>query len=291
MKSHPQTVAQAGIACATRVNYALFTSHIFGLLMLCTGFARPDLCAQSFTEHDLSDFVHAVNAQNALLMQGDTATFEVTLGDEDAPANHVMGMRLTLALSAVAQIPNNVVLSIDGSWCFDAANLYTQVSVVDIPLALNLVVRSADSSTTSGEGLVFSFQLIAAQDSVETSDMIAAINGVVIVENIDCKWAPLPQTPTATAHTARSISDARPTPTKVQHCYPNPTQGPTQLPLRMEAGLQVTLVAADGHVYELHVHPLHEGMGVDMSAFPAGAYTLMVWLAGKCLYKDRILKI
>ncbi len=291
MKSHPQLVAQVAIACASRANYALPSSRFMGLLMLCMAFVRLDLYAQTFTEYDLSDFVHAVQTQNELLMQGDTATFTVTLGDKDMPANHVMGMRLALSLSNLAQIPNDVGISTEGSWCFDAANLYTQVSAVDIPLTLNLVLRSADSSSTSGEGFVFSFQLIAAQDSVATSDMIAAIDGVVIVENIDCKWAPRPLSPTFNGNGRTLISDAQPTPHKPQHCFPNPTQGLTQLPLRMDAGLQVTLVAADGHVYLLDAHPLHKGLGVDIGAFPAGAYHIIVWQAGKCLYQDRILKI
>jgi hypothetical protein len=126
---------------------------------------------------------------------------------------------------------------------------------------------------------------------VATSDMIVAIDGVVIVENIDCKWAPTPSLTPSSENITTMISDALPTPRKSEHCFPNPTQGLTQLPLRIEAGMQVTLVAPDGHVYFPDVHPLHDGIDMDIRAFPAGAYTVIVWQAGKCLYQDRILKI
>ncbi len=291
MKTQPQSVAQANNACAAWANTALFSTKLMGILAFWMAFAGLQLHARTYTQYDLSDFVYAVNGPNTVLAQGDTATFEVVLGNEDAPAYHVMGMRLDLALSSLAQIPNASTISVDGSWCFDVGNLCLRSTAGDA--SLSLLLQAADGSSKSGAGFVFSFQLIAKQDDVEPSDMIAAIDGIVIVENIDFKMAQYPQ---GNALPICDFGDQSATNTldasiRTKPCFPNPTQGRLQLPWTLESGTQVQLIGTDGQVHVLDAQYYSAATLLDISNFPAGAYQLVVLCSGKAIYRDRILKI
>lgn len=291
MNSQPQSVAQANNACAAWANAALFSTKLMGLMACWIAFAGLQLHAQTYTQYDLTDFVHAVNGPNALLSEGDTATFQVVLGGEDAPARHVMGMQLDLSLSNLAQIPNAVAISVNGSWCFDPGNLHTCSTAGDA--TLSLLVQTANGSSKSGAGFVFSFELIAKQDDVEPSDMIAAIDGIVIVENIDCKMAQYPQNE---GQAFSDIGDQSPiiaaeASMQFKPCFPNPTQGRLQLPLPLDAEMQLQLIAADGQIHSLHAQYQMAASLLDISSLPAGVYQLLIWRSGRAIYRDRILKI
>jgi surface antigen len=288
MKIQPQSVAGTDMACAAKKNHVCRSTSFVALFAIWMLASTLSLSAQTYSEFSLSEYVHAVETPAAMLMAGDTATFEVLLGDEDAAAALVMGIRLDLDLSEMATIPADIALSMAGSWCFDLANVFADVKPQDAPPFVSILVRSADSSSTTGAGFIFQFQLVAAQDSVLSTDLIATIDGVVIVENIDCKMA---QYPRNAASTKESAAENAPQAHRIQaHAYPNPTQGRVQVHLQMDAGMQAYLITPDGQVMPLPSEYGAADNAFDLSNFPAGFYQLQIRQEGKPIWQERILK-
>ena len=300
MKTQPQSVVRANAAGTAKKNHAFFTTSIIGLWAFWMAFVSLNLYAQSYSELDLSEFAHAVQVQDVQLMQGEKATFEVSLGDEDAPAHHIVGMQLDLSLGSLALVSEEAGIAVDGSWCFDPTNLYTTTNAANNPAVLHLTVLSADSGAQSGAGFVFSFELEAAQDNVASSDLLAAFDGIVIIENVDMKRAQYPRgnSHPRSMNNAFSGSQMQISAPESMHCYPNPTQGRLHWflveagDLASEGNIVITkLVGSDGQVYLLKPEILGSECAVDLTQFPSGIYHLQMLCAGKSLFQERILKI
>ncbi len=298
MKSQLLSVARASYARAPRAASASLTPKYCALFAFWMAFTTLGLSAQSYTEMDLSDFTYAVIGSEGMLDAGDTATYTVTLGDVNSPANDVIGLRLDLTLDKDALVPYGAGLSVNGSWCLDPTNLYTEV-VPDASHHLSLLLRSADYSSQSGAGMVFTFRLIANASGFSAADLIDQEGGIVIVENIDVRLAaPQPNMENADApNAAQYLPSHKPassagTPSAVQgHAFPNPTQGRVTLPLRMEAGTQAYLLAPDGQRHALPQSGSSDSAIFDLHEFPNGLYQLVIQKEGRPIYQERILKI
>jgi hypothetical protein len=286
MLNQPLVVAGTQSVRAARANTARFSTLSIGLLFIWAAFTSLDVHAQQYVENDLAEYVYSVEAPAGPWMTGDTVTFTVTLGDEETPAEHVVGIRLDLTLDAAAIVPNDVGISVASSWCFDAPNLYTDVDVAGSPTVLTLLLRSADYTSQSGEGHLFTFRLIADDDNLPSGAMIDNKGGVVIIENVDARLANI--APTVAALPAETVTTA---PKQQLHCFPNPVQAWTQVPLRMEADMQAWLVAPDGRSHLLTTRPLGERAELDLRAYPPGVYQLVILQAGAVIFQDRLLKI
>jgi hypothetical protein len=283
MKIQPQSVAGTGMACAAKKNHVCLTTNFVALFAIWMLASTLSLSAQTYSQFNLSEYVHAVETPSASLMAGDTVTFEVSLGDVDAPAMHVTGVRLDLELTGFVAIQEDIALSVAGSWCFDPTNLSTDIKPQDAPPFLSIEVMSADSSSTSGYGSIFQFQLVAGVDDISTEELIASVGGLVIVENIDCKMAQYPRNPALNREAAaENVAQA--------HAFPNPTQGRVQAPLHMDASMQAYLITADGQVIPLPSEYCAADNAFDLSNFPAGFYQLQIRQGGKAIWQDRILK-
>lgn len=272
MKNSSSKVMWAQRACIAGPSTAQYCALLL-LLLVTFGLGNPTrLQAQSYTMTDWEDYPHGLDATTGLLQSGDTVSFTVWLGTPAAPATNVAGCQLKLSLSSAAQLPENMEIQLDNSWCFDPANVTADITGT---FSLDMRVVATDGSSQSGHGTLFSFALIAAENNVYATDLIADAEGIVIVENIDAKMGQ------ASAITTDHLATA--------NCFPNPTQGRLTLPFPVDGTMQIILIAVDGQTWTLAPSSSLDNV-VDLHALPPGMYQMSVLCNGQRLLQERIVK-
>ena len=149
-----------------------------------------------------------------------TGTFSFELGSVASPAAAVLGLKLDITLSDEAVLPtSSLAIAVAGSWLFDDVEVSQSVSVDGSTRILHVALVLSDHLPQSGNGFALSFPLVSAFNNVAAKSLVTAVDGIVIVDNVDLKMAAPVAVPEALASAERLV------------CYPNPTSGNLWVPM------------------------------------------------------------
>lgn len=203
-------------------------------------------------------------------MSGDTLTFQLTLGVEDAPAISVGGFEGLLHFPNLQSEPDQVLASVENTWL--TAGLQDPHPFFEyIPSRKTLSVQylREDHTPTDGFGAILQVYLIRQGGFTPSEATTYLTGGIVMVENINLRMAPginhskanTPGKPEKTVSPQFGFSiSPNPTTDYINVTVPNP-QGST---LRLWT-LQTKLILEQ---------PCQKQQRLDLSNLPAGTYML-----------------
>lgn len=266
--------AEAGISMAKTSRNLLANSlmrlrltAIAALLCCCLS-----LHAQtSWQSVEITNYYHGLHYMG---MSGDTLTFQLTLGVEDAPAISVGGFEGLLHFPNLHSEPDQVLASVENTWL--TAGLQDPQPIFEYsPSQKSLSVQylREDDTPTDGHGSILRICLIRQGGFTPSEATTYLTDGIVMVENINLRLAsgnahginnssansPALQVPTASPQPSFSVSP-NPTTDHIDITVPNP-QGCT---LRLWT-LQPKLILEQ---------PCQQDQRLDLSHLPAGTYHL-----------------
>lgn len=261
----PQIVARVKSARVTGT-FVLFTKSFLLVSCLLLGFSPLQSMAQTPSEIDLANFSHVHSVSGGTLNANQAGTLSFELGSLASPAADVLGLRLDIELSDEAVLPtSSLVLDFDGSWLCDGLEVSQSVTVNGSTRILHIELALSDNVAQSGYGLVLSFPLVSAFNNVAASSLVANLDGIVIVENIDMKRA-----------------------APLDVCYPNPSSG--MLHVAWAGADRLRLVGMDGRCWDFAVTDVG-GVGVaDIAPLARGMYVVEVLRGNVVLARQRVMR-
>ncbi|MEY3445013.1 MAG: hypothetical protein RLZZ519_3294 [Bacteroidota bacterium] len=244
-----------------------FTKFVVFVCCFLMGFLPLRLRAQTTFDVDLASFEHDHNVSGGTLNANQAGTFSFDLGSVADPANEVLGLKLDIALSDEAVLPtSSLALAFSKSWLFDDLEVSESISVDGSTRILHLELILSDHLPQSGHGFVFSFPVVSALNNVAANSLVVAVDGVVIVDNVDLKMA-APDEP---------------------FCYPNPSSGNLWVPILGAETLRLT--GMDGRSSEVAVTDVG-GIGMaDIAGLAAGVYWVEVLSGNAVIFRQRVLR-
>jgi hypothetical protein len=240
-----------------RENRLLDAKNLFFYLLILCGLFTNVAKAQYNDTLNIHDLGFQINAPNVILNQGETATLEIVLGSSAVPINDAIGFDIELELGENAVFPTQPEFLLDGSWFFPSASGDT----IQHANASNgtIGLQGSQTSGQTGHGRVFRIVLEASEDGVQAADLIAAAGGIVLVEDLGFKRAPI-------------LSDQ----SKELVLYPNPASDRLWIDFSEELPLALSLYDQQGkEVLSRQVAQLYE-YGLSVGQLPRGTYLLVV---------------
>lgn len=254
-----------------------FTKFVVFVCCFLMGFLPLRSMAQATFEVDLSSFASADSVYGGTLNANQTGTFSFELGSVASPAADVLGLKLDITLSDEAVLPtSSLAIAVAGSWLFDDVEVSQSVSVDGSTRILHVELVLSDHLPQSGNGFAFSFPLVSAFNNVAANSLVVAVDGIVIVDNVDLKMAAPVAVPEVSAPAERLV------------CYPNPTSGNLWVPMAGADALRFT--GMDGRSVEFALTDVG-GIGLaDITPLAPGVYCVEV-LSGKVvMLRQRVLR-
>lgn len=254
-----------------------FTKFVVFVCCFLMGFLPLRSMAQTTFDVDLASFANDHDVSGGTLNANQTGTFSFELGSVASPAADVLGLKLDITLSDEAVLlASSLAIAVAGSWLFDDVEVSQSVSVDGSTRILHVELVLSDHLPQSGNGFAFSFPLVSAFNNVAANSLVVAVDGIVIVDNVDLKMAAPVAVPEALASAERLV------------CYPNPTSGNLWVPMAGADALRFT--GMDGRSVEFALTDVG-GIGLaDIAGLAPGVYCAEV-LSGKVVkFRQRVLR-
>lgn len=206
---------------------------------------------------------------------GEPATFDIILGESSLPANDVYGIAFTIVYDSSAVVPGSARASFAPSWLgTEDSDLLTLYRNRPAQNRIDLAMTRTDGLNQSGQGIIGQLH-ITIQDVIflrsEAYELEFRIEDVRII-SVSEEELPV-TTPATVSMVEEKLTNTQEAPEAVRlDVFPLPARD--QLWLRSGSTVvQLAVVAVDGRVV-LQQGPTEV---VDVSALPAGWYTLRVW--------------
>jgi hypothetical protein len=299
---------QYAVSPSTKTYSISSISTILGIFVLLgLSLFGTTLEAQSYSYQSLEEFDYAVTSSSGTLDVGDTAVIEFSLGSSENPALHVVGVSIDFTLGKHAAIPTDLEAETASSWLFDDANFTSSLTAEGDLLSAD--IARMDGVTRDGDGFVFSIQLVCTKNGTSALELVAAVDGIVTVENVDLRLARTKSTlgtvatnfvvPRASQLQSQSAIVKNETSEKetlrnasfaCTAAYPNPTSGAIHLPWK---GVQITglhLHSMDGSTMQLPFLQDEAQVTTNLSEIQPGIYFLEVMHNNVVLGRHRIVR-
>lgn len=206
---------------------------------------------------------------------GEPATFDIILGESSLPANDVYGIAFTIVYDSSAVVPSSARAGFAPSWLgTEDSGLLTLYRNRPAQNRIDLAMTRTDGLNQSGQGVIGQLH-ITIQDVIflrsEAYELEFRIQDVRII-SVSEEELPV-TTPATVSMVEEKLTNTQEAPKAVRlNVFPLPARD--QLWLRSGSPVvQLAVISVDGRVV-LQQGPTEV---VDVSALPAGWYTLRVW--------------